>query len=226
MGPQAGVELLRLMTAKSIEDHAARANDDFPAVDLFSVPVPDFIGVDSPSRPVVSDMLDKRLRSVSQDEYVAFGIACNTVHMLADDLLTSTDIPFISMIAATVQKAMERSAETVGILASPTTLQTDLYQSAAEQYGLRTVLPQEHEVIDIERAIRSVIAGEQLDEARSSVQRIATRMLGEGADCIILGCTELPLLFIDDTKDNEYVSSLSALADELLRAYYEQGRPH
>lgn len=223
MGPQASTELLRLMTTKSIRDYEARANDDFPAIDLFSVPVPDFIGVDSSTRSTVFEMLLQRLRSASESEYVGFGIACNTVHLLADELAASTQIPFVSMISATIRRAKDQGASTVGILASPTTIQTGLYQQAAERFGLETVLPQGCESEDIERAIRTVIAGDGLDMAKMQVETIAGRMLSEGADSVILGCTELPLLFDEPLKTRVYLSSLDALADELLRLYYEQG---
>lgn len=123
------------------------------------------------------------------------------------------DHPVISLIDTVVNDLACRSVRTVGILASPTTIRTKLYESALAKRGIGCVLPTDGELAEIEQAIRNVIAGKPADTA--ALQRIAGRLRRAGAETILIGCTELSVAMANN-QEQGFTDALQLLAKRLM----------
>lgn len=220
MGPQASVEFYRLMIDKAQRSFGVQYNDEYPEVIVHSLPVPDFIS-DQTKRGIALEMLQQRLSLLSPDVYQSFAIACNTAHLLAPELVAGTSIKFVSMIDEVGKRLHGSGASRVGLLASPVTIDSRLYQNALHSYCIQTIVPEKSELPIIETAIRSVIANEAATIHKKSIEDIADRLIERGADFVVLGCTELPVIFRNDMP-SMYVSSTECLAQALLERYYTQ----
>ncbi len=218
MGPEASIYLYKLLIDSAIKDYKAKHNNDFPEIILHSVPVPDFIS-DDKSRNKALGMLEQRVRQIKKG--LCISIACNTAHILLSQLQKNTKIPFVSMIDETAKQIHAKGYKKIGLLATPSTLRYSLYQNALNNFGISTLIPSKNEIKILEQVIRNVLKGEILSKDTLKLKKIAYNLQNRGSQAIILGCTELPLVFPKTFKLPVY-NSLKVLAQKLLQIYYEK----
>lgn len=137
-----------------------------------------------------------------RDQLLAAGatalvMPCNTAHAWHADLLQACKVPFPSIIdvACDAARASVRPGVggAVGIIATRATLAANLFTSALERRGLQA-LPPSDDLLDecILPSIAAVKAG-QVDAARASMVRAVQALLGQGAERVVLACTEAPI---------------------------------
>lgn len=217
MGPQASAKLLQLVIEMAASEYGARNDDDFPEVIVSSVPVPDFIS-NKRTAEAVLNILKARVRNLESFNPKSFSIACNTAHILLKDLQRETNIPFISIIDEVVKEISNRRMRRVGLLGTPVTLRSMLYQDALRQKGIRILVPSSTDQEIVERIIRNILAGKKETTDIKELVRISKELEIKGAQGIVLGCTELPLIF--PKKDITTFDSIEILAKALLKDYY------
>jgi aspartate racemase len=116
--------------------------------------------------------------------------------------------------------AYQKRVRKIGLLASPTTIKSGLYNAACASFGITVVVPSSEQLNTIEAAIRAVIACTDIHPYQQALRDIAATLIGRGAELIVLGCTELPIAY-GETSDETTVSSLRVLSDAVLKQYYE-----
>ncbi len=220
MGPEASELMYKTLIRMSIEKFGAVHNDQFPDIALFSVPVPDFIS-DELSKKAALKMLKTKVKMVNPKDILCFSIACNTAHLLIRELQKETSVPFVSMVDEMIKQVKKGGFKKIGLMGTPTTLRTGLYDMAFEEAGIESVLPQQNQIDQLEKVIRSVIAGTNGKKEIEILVKIADSLVSKGAEAIILGCTELPLVFPSKYKVQSF-NSISVLAEALLQKYYQQ----
>lgn len=118
---------------------------------------------------------------------------CNTAHYFYDAVQASVSIPVLHMIRLTARVLRERGVETAGLLATDGAVQTGIYPRCFEGTGIRLLTPDgagQRAVMDM--IYRGVKAG-RADYDASAVRRTMEDLLRQGAQTLILGCTEIPL---------------------------------
>lgn len=219
MGPQASAHLLDLIIGLSIREFGAKNDDDFPEILLDSVSVPNFIS-SLDNRKVSLEILKERVIFLNKIKPSCLAIACNTAHILLADLQSVSKAPFISLIDEVTNSVAKAKLRKVGILGTPVTIKSELYQRALQKLGIEFIKPSEIELRILEGIIRKVIAGLANRKDKALLLVIANRLRKRGAQGIILGCTELPLIFPKKQKFPVF-DSLEILARALLRNYYK-----
>lgn len=218
MGPQASSQLYDHLIAKS-QQHPKHQDGLFPHIILRSLAIEDFISNPAklePSRRILVDAA----QSAAVDNPCAVAIACNTAHLLAHDVAAHCEAPFISLIELTSDTVSHAGLSRVGLLASPMTIRTKLYERALQKRGIECVTPNTAQEKRIEGVIRSVISGVAGREEAKALAIIADDLLGRGAQGIILGCTELPLIFPKDYRKTHIFDTLDLLSRKLIETYY------
>ncbi|MEI6237608.1 MAG: aspartate/glutamate racemase family protein [Candidatus Saccharibacteria bacterium] len=129
MGPQASAKLYDLLIEGSKAYTPAAVDDDYPEIVIFSVPVPNFIS-NKQYLNKAKTMLIKRARLLEMSGCIINGIACNTAHILLPEMQVSTKVPFLSIPKLVAEKIKLAGFKKVGLLATPTTLASDLYDQA------------------------------------------------------------------------------------------------
>lgn len=221
MGPSASAYLYQTLIKISIAEYGVKNNDQFPEIILDSVPVPDFIS-DDKNREKALKMLQERVNKLKILSINSFSIACNTAHILLPQLLKLTTIPFISMIDEVVRVVENDKLKKIGLISTPSTLKYGLYQTKLQEKKIAVIMPEQ--IHELEKIIRRVIKGEILLADQVLLRNIANTMKKQGAKGIILGCTELPLVFPKEYSLPVY-NSVEILARALLRKYYQQAVP-
>lgn len=218
MGPEASYYMYNSLINLAVSKFGAKNNDDFPEIILYSIPVPDFISSDK-DRKKALEMLKKRVKQVNKLDISCLAIACNTAHVLLPDLRKVSKVPFVSMIEEVAKKIISQKYKTIGIMGTPSTLKYKLYQKPLLEAEVKVIILTETQIKILESVIRNVIAGKILKFDSQKLIKIANSLKKQGAEGIILGCTELPLVFPQKYSLPIFNSTL-VLAEALLKKYY------
>jgi len=142
----------------------------------------------------------ERLQGAGADCIV---ICTNTMHKLADDIESSINIPLLHIADATGDEIRKSGLSRVALLGTKFTMEEDFYKTRLEQkYGVEVVIPGQKE----RQAIHNVIYDELcLGVIKQSSAEMVTAVIGglvaSGAEGVILGCTELPLLIRQESVE-------------------------
>lgn len=220
MGPQASLHLYDILINLSIHRFGVKRNLEFPNIIIHSIPVPDFISNNRDKNKALGMLQDETMR-LNKDTVLCLALACNTAHILLPHLIKTTSIPFVSMIEKVSDAISMQKLNSVGILSTPSTLRYRLYQKALSKRGVKPITPSSKQTLQVERIIRNVIAGEILPEDRLKLSDVALSLQKRGAQGILLGCTELPIVFPPKFSLPVF-NSLEILALSLLEIYYNR----
>lgn len=194
MGPQASAKMVEVLINMAASKFGVKNCEDFPEIILFSLPVPDFIaGQENLSQALA--MLKEKIKIMNNMNVTLAAMACNTAHMMLNELQSISRVPFLSMIDLVAEAVGRQKLNKVGVLAGPNTIKSGLFKRALQKRRIAIVVPDEKQENEIEEIIRKVIAGKAGDKDSQRLVVIAKAMEGCGAEGIILGCTELPLIF-------------------------------
>ena len=129
MGPQASARLYDMLIDGSKAYTPAAVDEDYPEIVLLNVPVPNFIS-NKDKLPEARQMLIQRTLLLEKAGCTINGIACNTVHILLPELQAATKVPFLSIPQLVAKRVKASGFERIGLLATPTTLSSTLYDDA------------------------------------------------------------------------------------------------
>jgi len=127
-------------------------------------------------------------------------ICTNTMHRMADDLEAALEIPLLHIADATANAIKEKNLETVALLGTLFTMEEDFYRMRLKQrHGLKVLIPDEPGRETIHRIIYDeLVKGIIREESRKVYLDVIAGLQSRGAEGVILGCTEIPLLVKQD----------------------------
>lgn len=130
-------------------------------------------------------------------------ICTNTMHKVADEVQKNINIPLVHIVDATAEKIEEHKLKKIGLLGTRFTMEEDFFKERlTEKYGLEIIIPEREErriVHDI--IFKELVLGELKQSSKAEFIRIITHLKRKGAEGIILGCTEIPLLVAQEDVD-------------------------
>ena len=134
----------------------------------------------------------KQLEKASVD----FLLLCaNTMHMYVDELLRNTTLPLIHIADAAAAEIKKHELSKVGLLGTLWTMEKDFYTKRLADAGIKTTIPEKPEREFIHKSIMEEFAKEIfLEETKERFLKIIIDLEQNGAQGIVLGCTEIPLL--------------------------------
>ncbi len=126
-----------------------------------------------------------------------FIVLCtNTMHKLADQIIANVNIPFLHIADATAEKIKAAGIKKIGLLGTRFTMEHDFYKGRLIQnFGLDVLVPNDADREIVHRVIYDeLVLGKIVDGSREEYKRIMELLIAQGAEGIILGCTEIELL--------------------------------
>jgi aspartate racemase len=134
----------------------------------------------------------ERLRLAGAD----FGlIATNTMHFVFDEVQRSVRMPLLSIVDATAEAVLGAGLHSVGLLGSVFTTRERFFLDVLERAGIAALVPEPAEQLRVHEVIfQELCRGEIRPDSRRLFLEIIERLRDRGAQGIILGCTEIPLL--------------------------------
>lgn len=124
-------------------------------------------------------------------------ICTNTMHIMAEDVNNNINIPLIHIADSTAEKIKEMNLYKVGLLGTKYTMEQDFYKGRLKnKYDIEVIIPESEENIEMVNDVifKELCLGEIKESSKMSYLKVIDNLKKRGAEGIILGCTEIPLL--------------------------------
>lgn len=151
-----------------------------------------------------------------------FNVICtNTMHKVVPEIEACIHIPVLHIAEATADELLQKGIKTVALLGTKYTMMQDFYKERLIQRGIHVLIPKAHDAEYVNRVIyEELCLGINREESRREYMRIIKDLANEGAEGVILGCTEIGLLIkqqdscipvFDTTQIHGVKAALSAI---------------
>jgi aspartate racemase len=222
MSPESTVEYYQRM----IHEYTRRYGDHgYPPIITYSVSFQryiDWLGAGRWDR-IAAGLIDagERLADAGADVLV---IATNTMHKVATEVDKGTRLPLLSLLDVVAAAITDRGMAKVGLLGTRFTMEEDFYPVALGAHGISVVTPAPADRALVDGVVwDELVEGVIRDESRAEYVRIIGEMVEAGAEGVILGCTEIPLLVGEDDAGIPLFDTTQLHADAALA--YALGEP-
>ncbi|NCD05233.1 MAG: aspartate/glutamate racemase family protein [Spirochaetia bacterium] len=214
MGPQATIDLFQKIVSNTV------SNSDNEHIHILidnNTDIPDrtksiLENSDLPLKYLSESA--KRLELIGAD---FLAMPCNTAHFFYDNLKKEVNIPIINMIEETAITLKNNNETTLLLLATSGTIKTNIYQKIFDKYDLKIITPN----IEFQNEIMSAIydfvkKGIPYSKVNTFKEYLNTILIENKIDNIILGCTELPILFEDNKLEYKVIDPTLVLAKKII----------
>ena len=225
LGPMATAYFLQLLTQMT----DAQKDQNHIEVLIHSKPqIPDrtrYILGKSAHNPV-PDMVAVGKSLVNQGADI-LAIPCITAHYFQEELEAAIGCPIINALEETAEYVKQRGFEKIGIMATDGTIESGIFQHALEKHGMKAVIPCKEKQAGVMHLIYdNVKSGKPVE--LPLFEEIAQELFAQGAQVILLGCTELSLIKRDFALEPGFLDVMEVLARKAvlscgkLRKEYEE----
>lgn len=129
-------------------------------------------------------------------------ICTNTMHKVVAQIEEKISIPVLHIADTTAAEIGRQNLAKVGLLGTRYTMEQDFYSSRIESHGIEVLVPAAEQREEINRIIfEELVAGELRQSSKESFQQAIRDLVSDGAEGIILGCTEIGLLIKSEDAD-------------------------
>lgn len=175
-------------------------------------------GWESGDHSLVAQFLRRGVEQVAAAGADLFVCPDNTAHIVLEQIVDSLPIPGIHIADVVTQEMQERGWKTAALLGTKWTMTGTVYAGALHRRGLQRLIPDEPTRSMINDAIfdelcRGVFSSATTDLFLRAIEGLSSK----GADCVILGCTEIPLIVSDANSSLPVLDSTRLLAKYAVR---------
>jgi aspartate racemase len=123
-------------------------------------------------------------------------ICSNTMHRMADDVTAAISIPLLHIADATAARISAAGVRRVGLLGTAFTMEQDFYKGRlTRRFGLDVIVPESDDRRTVHDVIyQELVRGDVRPASREQFRAVIKRLVADGAEAVILGCTEIMLL--------------------------------
>jgi len=216
MGPEATVDIFQRIVkstpASNDQEHLRILIDNNPKV-------PDRQEAILKGGPSSGPEMIEMARGLERQGADLLIIACNSAHYYISDLRASVRVPVLSIIdeALTDARRQVPGIRAMGILMSAGLAQVGLYQEACRNAGIEPLVPEGPEMDEVMRIIYKVKEGNYGDKDLAALREIMALLIRRGAQAMVLGCTELPVLCKGHSFDVPVIDGNQVLAEAAIR---------
>lgn len=144
----------------------------------------------------ITDLMVKSAQQVEAAGADFLLICTNTMHKMAEEVQSAIKIPLLHIADATAQTIIAQGIQTIGLLGTRFTMKEEFMKKRlADKFGLKVITPDAEDQEIIHKVIfEELVIGKILPASNEAYKKIMTKLAEQGAEGIILGCTEIGLL--------------------------------
>ena len=202
MGPAATLDFLAKLQAAT---PAGRERDHLRVLVDINPRVPDGDGGYDAAGPVLAQMAVGLRQAGAQ----VLAIACNTAHAHVDQVKAS-GLPLVDLVETAGLAAQALGAQRVGVLGVGEALA--LYRRAFSRQAIEAVTLDDHEQVEFMALLYRIKHGDLGPASRQTMAALARRLVGKGAQVVVAGCTEVPLVMDAADLTVPFIDATEALA--------------
>lgn len=188
IGPEATGEFYNKLIRRLQEKGLIKSNRDFPQIVINSIPAPELIYdkiSDTELQPYIDGL--KELDGFGVDFIV---MVCNTIHLYYDKVQKEINAPIIDLRKELRELLKRKQIKSTLIIGTPNTIKQGLYRFK----DIKSFEPDEEEMEQLTNSVFNFNKGTEKQSQIQKVRKICEKYLSEGAETIILGCTELAVM--------------------------------
>ena len=137
-------------------------------------------------------------------------ICANTMHLVAPQVAAAVDVPVIHIVDETAKAIRGAGLDTVALLGTGFTMRMPFYRDRMAEFGVTTLAPDEPDLTAIHELVYDDLAnGIVTDAGRALGKRVTAGILERGAQGVVAGCTEIPMVMTADDVDVPYFDALA-----------------
>ncbi|MEA4849379.1 MAG: amino acid racemase, partial [Clostridiaceae bacterium] len=216
MGPRSTTPFLELVIDQCQIQYGAKYDIDYPHIMIYSLPTPFYIDREIDHSLMKRTIIDG-LRKLEATGVSFIAMPCNSAHAYFQELKDSIDIPLLNIVEETIN-CLPEAKQRITIFATETTVKSRLYQKG--------IIPAGHEFIFMEQwqaKVNNIINSIKMKKDRELIislwKELIREVKGQGADGIIMACTDLSILNNVTEPDLNLYDSSEALAKSTVKRY-------
>ena len=223
MGPDATVDFMSKVIARTNtinkangkagadQDHIRMLIDHNPRIPNRHAAIK---GVGEDVGAYLADMAT-RLENAGADFLV---MVCNTAHAFQTDIQQASKIPFVSIIDEVIAELKNTQPQNtkVGLMAAQGCLDAELYQHALNEAGFQLVVWSDAELAEFMDVVYQIKGGNTDKQIKQAMLSLANTLIDKGAEVILAGCTEIPLVLHEDSLSVPMLSSTDILVNRVI----------
>jgi len=134
------------------------------------------------------------------------------MHKVAPEIEKAVKIPLLHIADATAEVLINKGIKTVGLLGTAFTMEHDFYKGRlTRKYGLKVLVPDDTDRSIVHNVIyQELCLGQTIESSKAEYIRIIERLSNQGAEAVILGCTEIGML-VNQTDTNVELCDTTAI---------------
>lgn len=141
------------------------------------------------------DLLADRARALESAGAELLVLCTNTMHLVAERIQDAVGIPFLHIGDVAAEAVRRGGVSTVGLLGTAFTMEQPFYRDRLAEHGIRALVPDADDRLAVHTIIYDeLVHGEIREESRERYREVIDRLVAQGAEGVILGCTEIELL--------------------------------
>ncbi len=215
MSPESTVDYYLRITHRYVErfgDH------NYPEIMIYSVRFQPYIDWPMENRwDLVGNGLAEAAMVLEKAGADFIIIATNTMHIVIDEICSRITIPVLSLLDVVGDAILTQGMKTVGLLGTKYSMEHGFYQTSLGRKGIQVIVPETKDREYINQVIYSeLVYGKIRDESRTGFLSVMDRLAGNGAEGMILGCTEIPLLIHGEDTSLPLFDTTTLHADAAL----------
>ena len=195
--------------------------DKYPSIVIYNLPFPFIIENEVIIRGMNSEKMLPYLingAKILEKAGADFGILpCNTLHKYIREIRESVQFPFFSILEETALTLKTKNIQTVGILATETTIQSKIYEDTLKKSGMNILYPSQIDQGTINNIIVELLNGEENDVQGKKIEMICNSFFKKGAESILFACTDLQLVIAHVNSPIPIVDTTEVLINASVR---------
>ncbi|MAG47114.1 aspartate racemase [archaeon] len=214
MGPESTAIFYHELIIQCQKQYKAKYDEDYPEIFIYNLPIPDVVNnLKSPKE--TSNILTKGTKKLESIGVNFIVMPCNTAHYFYEHLKEKISIPFLSITEETAKKVKSRKYKKVGLLATTTTIKNKIYNKDFEKLGIEIISPENQ--TKVTKVIMNILAGKKLEKDKKILKEVIQKLKSNGAQAIILGCTDIPILLSQKDVNTEIFDTVEILAESTIK---------
>ncbi len=165
------------------------------------------------------ELLAERAKALEAAGAAIIVLCTNTMHLVADQIEAALEVPLLHIVDVTAEAIQAAGVGRLGLLGTAFTMEHPFYRERLQQHGIDVVVPTEPD----RKTVHSIIYDELVkgiitDASRQVFREIIERLVADGAEGVVLGCTEIELLVSQEDSSVPVFATSRLHVEAALRA--------
>ena len=221
LGPESTIEYYKIITRTYNE---IMGKSSFPNIIIESLDLEEFTNLMEENKlKEVLEFLTRAAENLISGGAEVIIMATNTPHIVFDELEKNITESMLSIMDATGETIAEHGLKKVGLIGTKFTMNSSYYQNAFDKFSIKVIVPSEEDKKIINEIVYNELTYHIIkEESKKKYQKVIKNLEKMGAEGVILGCTEIPLLIKQEDSDIPVFDTTTIHAKAILKYAMER----